>query len=103
MGFIGAGVIVRGAAEGSVHGLTTAAVVWLGAGFGILCGIGAWSVLVPAVALVFLLLRPFVLQTYHIPSGSMYPTLRVGDHLVVQINAGVDDRDNDADARWTHD
>jgi signal peptidase I len=36
-----------------------------------------------AVALVFLLLRPFVLQTYHIPSGSMQPTLRIGDHLVV--------------------
>lgn len=36
-----------------------------------------------AVALVFLLLRPFVLQTYHIPSGSMHPTLREGDHLVV--------------------
>jgi signal peptidase I len=36
-----------------------------------------------ALALVFLLLRPFVLQTYHIPSGSMHPTLREGDHLVV--------------------
>jgi signal peptidase I len=36
-----------------------------------------------AVALVFLLLRPFVLQTYHIPSPSMHPTLIEGDHLVV--------------------
>ena len=36
-----------------------------------------------ALALVFLLLRPFVLQTYHIPSSSMYPTLRERDHLVV--------------------
>ena len=36
-----------------------------------------------AAALVFLLLRPFVLQTYHIPSPSMHPTLIEGDHLVV--------------------
>jgi signal peptidase I len=36
-----------------------------------------------AVALVFLLVRPFVLQTYHIPSGSMHPTLQEGDHLIV--------------------
>lgn len=36
-----------------------------------------------AVAMVFLLLRPFVVQSYHIPSGSMHPTLREGDHLVV--------------------
>lgn len=56
VGFIGAGVIVRGSGEGQVHGLTTAAVVWLGAGMGVLCGIGAWSVLVPAVVLVFVLL-----------------------------------------------
>ncbi len=56
VGFIGAGVIVRGSGEGQVHGLTTAAVVWLGAGMGVLCGIGAWTVLVPAVLLVFALL-----------------------------------------------
>lgn len=56
VGFIGAGVIVRGSGEGQVHGLTTAAVVWLGAAFGVLCGIGAWVILVPAVVLVFVLL-----------------------------------------------
>lgn len=36
-----------------------------------------------AATMVFLLLRPFVVQSYHIPSGSMHPTLREGDHLVV--------------------
>lgn len=56
VGFIGAGVIVRGTGEGQVHGLTTAAVVWLGAGLGVLCGIGAWAILLPAVVLVFVLL-----------------------------------------------
>ena len=56
VGFIGAGVIVRGSGEGQVHGLTTAAVVWLGAGFGVLCGIGSWTIFLPTVALVFILL-----------------------------------------------
>lgn len=36
-----------------------------------------------AVAMVFLLLRPFVVQTYHIPSGSMQPTLLERDHILV--------------------
>jgi len=56
IGFLGAGVIVRGAKEGEVHGLTTAAVIWLAAGFGILCGIGAWTEVAWAVVLAFLCL-----------------------------------------------
>ncbi len=56
VGFIGAGVIVRGSGEGDVHGLTTAAVIWLAAGFGVLCGMGAWIEVVVAIALVFVLL-----------------------------------------------
>ena len=56
VGFIGAGVIVRGAGEGQVHGLTTAAVIWLASGFGVLCGIGAWTEVVAGTVLVFGLL-----------------------------------------------
>jgi len=56
IGFLGAGVIVRGAAEGQVHGLTTAAVIWLAAGVGVLAGIAAWPELAGGLALVFLLL-----------------------------------------------
>jgi putative Mg2+ transporter-C (MgtC) family protein len=56
VGFIGAGVIVRGNDEGQVHGLTTAAVIWLAAGFGVLCGLGAWIEVTVALALVFVLL-----------------------------------------------
>ena len=56
IGFLGAGVIVRGAADGKVIGLTTAAVIWLAAGFGVLCGLGAWTVLAGGVALSFVLL-----------------------------------------------
>lgn len=35
-----------------------------------------------AGAFVFLLIRPFALQTFQIPSGSMWPTLHVHDYIV---------------------
>ena len=34
-------------------------------------------------ALIALVVRSFVIQAYKIPSGSMEPTLLVGDHLLV--------------------
>jgi len=36
-----------------------------------------------AVALVFLIIRPFVVLTFHIPTGSMQPTLSINDRIVV--------------------
>lgn len=36
-----------------------------------------------AVVLVFLIIRPFVVLTFHIPTGSMQPTLNVNDRIVV--------------------
>jgi len=36
-----------------------------------------------AIALVFLLIRPFVVQAFFIPSPSMSPTLMEGDHILV--------------------
>lgn len=38
IGFLGAGAIIRG--RGSIHGLTTAAVIWIAAGIGICIGAG---------------------------------------------------------------
>jgi putative Mg2+ transporter-C (MgtC) family protein len=53
LGFIGAGVILRGHADDKVHGLTTAAAVWTTAVLGALCGIGAWKVMVVLAILVW--------------------------------------------------
>ncbi|MCE5199291.1 MAG: signal peptidase I [Armatimonadota bacterium] len=36
-----------------------------------------------AMALVFLLIRPFVVQAFYIPSASMHPTLLEQDHILV--------------------
>ena len=55
IGFLGAGVILRTQA-GSVHGLTTAATIWLAAAFGAACGLGYWSVAAVASAIALLIL-----------------------------------------------
>lgn len=36
-----------------------------------------------AIVLVFLIIRPFVVQAFYIPSGSMIPTLEIHDRLLV--------------------
>lgn len=56
IGFIGAGVIVQRERGRKVHGLTTAATVWVSAAAGILCGLGAWRVLVTVAVLVGIVL-----------------------------------------------
>jgi putative Mg2+ transporter-C (MgtC) family protein len=56
IGFLGAGVIVRDSMGKTVQGLTTAALIWLTACLGIVCGLGAWTVALVALVLVFVLL-----------------------------------------------
>jgi putative Mg2+ transporter-C (MgtC) family protein len=56
VGFLGAGVIIRGQTDESVRGLTTAASVWMTAALGALCGIGAWKVTIPLSAIVALIM-----------------------------------------------
>jgi putative Mg2+ transporter-C (MgtC) family protein len=51
IGFIGAGTIIQ--ARGSVHGLTTAATIWVMAGIGLAIGSGAFA---PAIATTLILL-----------------------------------------------
>ncbi|PYR55780.1 MAG: hypothetical protein DMF85_18615 [Acidobacteria bacterium] len=59
IGFLGAGAIIR--TRSGVHGLTTAATVWVNASIGVACGGGAYHIAVIAGALtlaVLLLLWP---------------------------------------------
>lgn len=63
IGFVGAGVILRGADHGRVRGLTTAATVWSSAIVGLVCGLGDWLVLgVGVVIIIFLLTFGGVLE-----------------------------------------
>src|SRR5262249_23593866 len=62
VGFLGAGVIVRDGGDHRVHGLTTAACVWVTACLGAACAIAEWQIVILGVALGFIILifgRPF--------------------------------------------
>jgi putative Mg2+ transporter-C (MgtC) family protein len=56
IGFLGAGVILRNPGGGKVHGLTTAAAIWLTACIGAACGAGAWPLVAASAVLVALVL-----------------------------------------------
>ena len=56
IGFLGAGVIVRHRDKGRIHGLTTAATIWVTALFGIACGTGRFRELLVGSVLLFLVL-----------------------------------------------
>jgi putative Mg2+ transporter-C (MgtC) family protein len=56
VGFVGAGVIMHPACRRSIHGVTTAAAMWLAAVVGFASGTGAWILVAGAGALALLLL-----------------------------------------------
>jgi putative Mg2+ transporter-C (MgtC) family protein len=55
VGFLGGGIIVK-SGEGHVHGLTTAAVVWVTAAIGILSGMGLLKLAATAAVIITSLL-----------------------------------------------
>ncbi len=57
IGFLGAGVIWKSPEERFVHGLTTAASLWLVAAIGVLVGVGSYVIAALAAALGFGILR----------------------------------------------
>ena len=56
IGFLGAGAILKGG--GTIHGLTTAASLWLVAAVGMAAGAGAWGVAVATTVIVLISLWP---------------------------------------------
>jgi len=42
-----------------------------------------WTIIIVVAVLVSFLLRTFAFQTFYIPSGSMEPTLQIGDRIIV--------------------
>ncbi|HET7226080.1 MAG TPA: MgtC/SapB family protein [Candidatus Eisenbacteria bacterium] len=57
VGFLGAGSIMR--QEGYVHGLTTAASVWMVAAIGVACGVNAYTLAVAGTILALIVLEWF--------------------------------------------
>jgi putative Mg2+ transporter-C (MgtC) family protein len=60
IGFLGAGAILH--SRGGVHGLTTAATIWVNAGIGVAAGVGSFAVATAStlMTLVVLALLPFL-------------------------------------------
>ena len=56
LGFLGAGAILRARNKMEVHGLTTAATVWIAAGLGVAAALGAWFVTITGTLVTLLLL-----------------------------------------------
>src|SRR5207253_7514078 len=57
VGFLGGGAILKSSGEHEiVHGLTTAASIWLVASLGIACGAGQWAPALIACAIALLIL-----------------------------------------------
>lgn len=79
IGFLGAGVIVKDASGSHIHGLTTAATIWLTAALGVTCGLGYWGLALTALALSLLILlvgRPLekaVRARWPHPSDNAHP------------------------------
>lgn len=56
IGFLGAGVVLRNHREMEVHGLTTAASVWVTAALGVACAIASWHLIVLGLVVTLMLL-----------------------------------------------
>lgn len=56
LGFLGAGAIIRGRHGMDVHGLTTAATVWIAAALGVTAALGAWFITFAGTVMTLFLL-----------------------------------------------
>lgn len=56
IGFLGAGVIMRAQGKDEVHGMTTAASIWVAAILGLICGLGLVSLALSAFVMAWFIL-----------------------------------------------
>jgi putative Mg2+ transporter-C (MgtC) family protein len=77
IGFLGGGVILRNPGGKKVHGLTTAAAIWLTACIGVACGLAAWPIVVTSCVLAALVIglgkpleRAFDTHDHHHKDGN---------------------------------
>ena len=56
VGFLGAGVIIHDSGTNKVHGLTTAASIWITACLGAVCGMGYWGLVATASTMIAFIL-----------------------------------------------
>ena len=84
IGFLGAGLIMRGSDGGEIRGLTTAASLWAGAAMGIFAGAGE-----PVDAILITVLILFILEAQHMPG------LRRAFHADLRSDTTNDDGDHD--------
>lgn len=56
IGFLGAGVILHTERGKMIHGLTSAATIWISAGIGLICGLGIWPLVITAATITFIVL-----------------------------------------------
>ena len=93
IGFLGAGTIIQ--ARGSVHGLTTAATMWVLAGIGLAIGSGVFAFAVVGTVILLVTLSFLGWVEGHITS----PRRFVHFHIVADRRAGLIDEINDLAGR----
>jgi putative Mg2+ transporter-C (MgtC) family protein len=85
IGFVGAGVVLRDPAGRKVHGLTTAATVWVTAALGIACALADWHLIFLGTFMTVLLLslvKPLERLVEHIAGhGQGEGNARAGEAL----------------------
>jgi putative Mg2+ transporter-C (MgtC) family protein len=68
VGFLGAGSIIR--QEGFVHGLTTAASIWMVAAIGVAVGVHAWGLAITGTVLALMVLEGYLwIERWLSPAG----------------------------------
>jgi putative Mg2+ transporter-C (MgtC) family protein len=74
VGFLGAGTILKLSGSAEIHGLTTAAGIWLTAAVGVACGMGRQASAVLSTILALIVLRAFMHVSNRLarsPNGKM--------------------------------